>query len=847
MMIKDRHIELPKRLQQALISLDELQNKAIYFASIRHHSPACAYAVQKLITDIKPTHVLIEAPASFYPKLTELIDPNTKPPIAILCQTQVTAIDSDLVNPSADLANSLTHSVFYPFCQYSPEWQAIMLANAQGAKIQFIDLPVYEQMQNKMAPQQGQSLLNEHYLQHSEYINQLASRLYCRDHDEVWEHLFELRQAANIADWANFFRDTLCWCSMARLDYEAEAFITDDSKQRELHMITAIGQLKQTQPDAKIVVVTGGFHTLALIEGLWQKKLCRPTKSMLANFTKQQQHIDQDQTWLIRYSFDRLDALNGYAAGMKSPAYYQQFWLSLLKQDADNALSASSHYRQTSAIQFLAKIADELRQSQLIDIDTGFVALKTSVSQAYLLAELRDHAGPGRYDLLDGLQSGFIKNSTDQLTSDFWQKIQRLFSGNELGDIPATSQLPPLINEVYSTLQKYRFKLNDTLPKLTHLDIYRKPAHQQRSRFLHLLHYLDIGFAHRIDGPDYINGKRLSILFEDWQYAWTPLVEARLIELSMLGGQIKQLALSQLQQDIDALANEGRSNSSIHVAQCITQAALIGLQTYLPQLFAKLTIHIEMDSELSSIVACGHRLLYLWQGRDFLALNDMQSTFLALLDDVIKHACFQLDQLKQQDIDQQQRNLTTLLSLRELLNNLPDSLPKKQRQQDFYLNLMRLKPSLSVQSFIRGGIDSISYLDGVISQAELEQNISIEFGVGADNEQAVNYFMAMMSCAPELIVQSSLLVTHINTLLMNWSSEQFIAILPDLRYAFSQLSPKQTLFIAKRIASQHDINETELSMQQNKFSVTQANRALTLEQFLHDDIKHNLLQQWFNQ
>ncbi len=31
-------------------------------------------------------------------------------------------------------------------------------------------------------------------------------------------------------------------------------------------------------------------------------------------------------TWLMRYSFDQLDALAGYASGMPSPAYYDRLW-----------------------------------------------------------------------------------------------------------------------------------------------------------------------------------------------------------------------------------------------------------------------------------------------------------------------------------------------------------------------------------------------------------------------------------------------------------------------------------------------------------------------------------------
>ena len=46
------------------------------------------------------------------------------------------------------------------------------------------------------------------------------------------------------------------------------------------------------------------------------------------------------------------------------------------------------------------------------------------------------------------------------------------------------------------------------------------------------MQYLDTDLARWQGGPDFLTGSRLELLFEEWSYAWTPLVEARLIELS---------------------------------------------------------------------------------------------------------------------------------------------------------------------------------------------------------------------------------------------------------------------------------------------------------------------------
>ncbi len=68
-----------------------------------------------------------------------------------------------------------------------------------------------------------------------------------------------------------------------------------------------------------MVVVTGGFHRPALIrlaeEGdpTWPELPEPPADAVVGSY-------------LVPYSFRRLDAFDGYQSGMPSPAYYQHLW-----------------------------------------------------------------------------------------------------------------------------------------------------------------------------------------------------------------------------------------------------------------------------------------------------------------------------------------------------------------------------------------------------------------------------------------------------------------------------------------------------------------------------------------
>lgn len=847
------HSLLPERLSKAVERLQALQREQIYFAPVRHHSPACSYALKQLIEEVEPTHILIEAPSSFDTILQQLLDSDTKPPIAVLCQTEkkltqstelpyTTEDNIDNLNPKSNI-----YSAFYPFCDYSPEWLAIQMAKKRQANIQFIDLPWSLQTDQSIESdsERNYSLLSETYLKHSQYIQRLMQKLHCRDHDEVWEHLFELKDYDDIANWKTFFVDTFIWCAMSRLDYTKESLIAEGSVQREQYMLTAIGQLKKSKPQAKIVVVTGGFHTLALLEGLWQNQLMLPKRSDVVQFNRQQKNRVEDQTWLMRYSFDRLDTLNGYASGMPSPAYYQTVWQTMLDYDkATNKNQSWQVYRQWQTLTLLSEIVDKLRQQSKYDNSTGFVALKTAIEQATLLADLRGHIGSGRYDLLDAIQSCFIKESMDTTRSDFWILVQSYLSGNQLGEVPTGISQPPLVNEVYLTLKQYRFKLDDTNPKLTHIDIYRKPEHRQRSRFLHLMTFLNVGFANRIDGPNYIHGQRLNVMFEDWRYAWTPMVEARLIELSQQGMKLQQLAISKLQLEAKQFIQNSTDSVSLFAVEQLIQAALMGLDDYFNDLVDNFANFIETDGELDSLIHCGHRMLYLWQGQTFLQLK-ATSTLHTLLTKIIKQSFFLLTKLKQHENEQQQQNLKILLSFRDLLNSLPDELDAHQLKQDFYHNLSRLQPELTQAPLIRGAIDSMSYLDAYLSQQQLEDNIKINFSLGTQNEQAISYFIGIMQCTPELVIHSSILLDSLDQLLLEWSPEQFIEILPDLRYVFAQLNPKQIASLGEKIAQKYHIVDADLHFQQHQFSENQLQKALSLELLIIKHIKQQHLSDWF--
>ena len=80
--------------------------------------------------------------------------------------------------------------------------------------------------------------------------------------------------------------------------------------------------------------------------------------------------------------------------------------------------------------------------------------------------------------------------------------------------------------------------------------------------------YLDSGFARHQGGPDFVNGTGLDLLFEEWDYAWSPVVEARLIERSELGSSLREVAIRRLLDEEQALQASGQAAVPAALRNC---------------------------------------------------------------------------------------------------------------------------------------------------------------------------------------------------------------------------------------------------------------------------------------
>lgn len=827
---------IPQRLQHALAWQKDLAERGIHFLPIRHHSPACAYATLQALQQLQARHVLIEAPRSFNRLIADLQHPESQPPLAVLCQTEIIEQNVDAVNGET-VEQKQTRTAYYPFCDYSPEWAALRYAPEINAQVEFIDLAWSSQVEHELqtfAEQtwQSRSLQQERYLGHSQYLQALAHKLHCRNHDELWDHLFELKSKKEMNDWQNFFHEVLVWCAMSRLDYEDSVLEADASLVREQCMLQSILECYENNKGT-ICVITGGFHTLALIEELAKQLLSEKPKKI-----KKIKSADQnDQAWLIRYSFDRLDALNGYASGMPSPAFYQRCWQQIMDDSANEV-----EQRQTLTVELLSDFSRQLREQQILD--SSFITVKNATEQAMRLASLREHHLISRFDLIDACQSSFVKGSLDEGQQAFQHLLRQILSGARLGQVVQSTQTPPLLAQVYELAKIHRFKLDETTSKRAKLDVFRNQKHRLRSRFLHLLEFLQVGFAKSVSGPDFLGGGRLHLLFEEWDYAWTPHVEAQLIGLSELGSDLNTIAVQKLLQLKETFSQSGQGRSSHLAVQLLIRAALMGLHKQIPILFAEIQQYLPNDPDLDSVIQCGQKLLNLWIGKDFLAFQQ-QPELKGLLEQVIPSALFLLSQLATPPADQQQQILNQVLQLRNLSKQIQRVVEgEADWLTQFYQTLARLHTDWQKLDILAGAVDALRFIDGDLTEQNLQQSIQQHFGIGASPEHAVAYLSGMMQSAPELLLRYPAMAQLLNQLLLQWDEAAFVAILPDLRQAFTHFKPKETAAFAEQIAQLNDVSSLDISQYISEVSQAEMLQGVQLNQQIQQFLVDQNLQGW---
>ena len=260
---------------------------------------------------VKPDIVLVEGPPDADGILQWADHTELRPPVAIL----------------AFQADNLKQSVFYPFAEFSPEWQAIQYARKNNIHLRFMDLPlahrfaieneaaVKDDKEEETAPEMVNNAALQHetedeiILTHADPLYGLAHAAGYTDSDRWWEHMFEHRlQNEQVFDAVNEamqeMRETLP-AREDRIEQLREAYMRKVIRQAEKEMFP------------EIAVICGAWHAPALIN--------MPSQKVDNDLLKGLPKVKVECTW-TPWSYNRLSYRSGYGAGIQSPGWYEHVW-----------------------------------------------------------------------------------------------------------------------------------------------------------------------------------------------------------------------------------------------------------------------------------------------------------------------------------------------------------------------------------------------------------------------------------------------------------------------------------------------------------------------------------------
>lgn len=496
---------------------------SIHVFGIRHHGPGSAKSMLHGLRQLNPDIILIEGPPDGDQLIAHVANEKLHPPVALL-----------VYNPK-----NLQEASYYPFANFSPEWQAMKFALKREIPVSFMDLPRSlaftldraekentqlsiltkidedpEAEVNKMLSKEQKKIAKDPF----GYLAKLAG---FTDSERWWEVMFEATQNTE-----NIFPAITEMIDALRQESGIDPPIRE--KQREAYMRQCIRKAVKAGHE-KIAIICGAWHSPALqyidrYKGSHDKTVLKGIKK-----------TSTKTTW-VPWTFEQLSMQSGYGAGVISPAWYH-----LLFNQPNNVV-----------IRWMTKVARLFRKE---DMDSSSAHIIEAVRLAETLATLRQLPIPGIEEMQEAAIAIFCQGYESQM-----EIIQRqLIIGDVMGKVPPEIPVIPLQQDLdkqikSARLTKYRntteavwLKATSTNPR-GGIDL-REPTDRIKSHLLHRLNILTIPWGKIKKGSKRDTGS----FKEYWKLQWKAGFAISIIEAGMWGNTVEKAATAFLLRQVQDL------------------------------------------------------------------------------------------------------------------------------------------------------------------------------------------------------------------------------------------------------------------------------------------------------
>lgn len=754
----------------------------IAFLPVRHHSPACAYHLKQTIDSFLPDIILIEGPKNANALIPVMVHDDTKPPFAVYY-----SYDDKTGRVSGEKRQ---YKCYYPFLEYSPELAALRCARERGIDTAFIDMPYGDILAVCKA---GKGLLREdeknnynddYLLSRNAYIHRLCEESGVRSFDEFWEKYFEINGMMLSSE--KWFSNLLLHCRQARENSTKEDLQAEGCIAREAFMAEEIKRWSETKK--RILVVTGGFHTPALLERMSERE-----DTVKEDLLKPVPEKDQG-VFLMPYSMEAADALNGYASGMPFPEFYQTVWEFLETPSKETAY-------QQAVLEFLLRTGRGIRK-QGGNISTYDVICADAMTGG--LSALRGKQQPGAYELLDAALSSFVKGEYNIAGDEPMRLLSRLMTGNRRGKLCMDAEVPPIIQDFEAQCKRFRIKEHSTVVSEVTLSIFSKPKHRQLSMFFHRLVFLDTGFASRIKGPNLQRNTDRNLIREIWKYKWSVEVTAALIDSSVYGGTVEEAVNGLVREKIRTKLDAEQG------ALLLSRLFEMGMSKYLQQMYDRLEEQMLRDTDFFSLARALAVLKKLKESEGLYQTKLSLDTLLKLNGSRLIFLLPDMAQVKEEDLEGVMEAVKQLYQMTEATGLLACF----DMRESFLAALSKMEQDRQITPGLNGCIQGVLYAYGKKSEKELEAACrGYLTGTKKQVMKTAAFFRGLFYCAKDVIFIGDTFLNMLDRFLKQVDSESFMSMLPELRMAFTHFTPGEIDRIGAAVAAIYGREKESILMQ----------------------------------
>jgi len=694
---------------------------SIHVLGIRHHGPGSARNVKAFLQKTQPDIILVEGPPEGDDLLRWSAHSELKPPVAIL----------------AYRPDEPHRAVFYPFAEFSPEWQAINFGAHNNIPVRFMDLPLIHKFSLEIKEGKKEDNISNYTFSNGEATDEryrdplryLAEAAGYTDGERWWEAMFEHRiNQEGVFDAVHEAMHTL------RTEIPEKDEIVE--KYREAYMRKVI---RQAEKD--------GFKNIAVICGAWHAPV-------LVNMPKQKEDTDLlkglakvkvETTW-IPWTYDRLTFASGYGAGIQSPGWYDHVW----------------HHPADDGTLWMAKIARLFRSKEM---DTSVAHIIEGVRLAESLASLRGLSKVGLEELNEATLA-VLCNGDDILL----QLIrEELIVSDKIGQVPHEVPKPPLLQDVEKTQKRLRLAAEAGIKELT-LDL-REGLQLERSIFLHRLLLIEIAWAHPI------NVRSKGTFKESWNLKWEPEFSIHIIEKGNWGNTLEEAAAS-------FVSHKAKEASSLQVVCILLEKtipsdlpkAVEALIAQINNLAAATNDVVQLLEALPSLVSIS-RYGNVRQTDETMVLNIVNS-MIARVCVSIPAACVGIDEDAASKLTEHIYQLNESISL----------LNQDGQRREWYDTLQLICDHQHTAPIIAG------YCTRILSDAKVYEGdmLATKFNFALSRSgnvsESASWLEGFLKGSGTILILDERLWSLVDQWVKNLSEEDFIALLPLMRRTFSQFS-----------------------------------------------------------